>query len=122
MDIDFNDPEIVAMIEARAAEEGCSPEMLRAALETAHNLPRLFDPDPLKNLDGMKEFMNSVPWERVEAARQRMIEADPTKAHWTKQKVLLKLMADQGQREMAMLPVKQRLEILFEKDVDEKNQ
>lgn len=119
MDIDFNDPEIIEFIEARAAEKGCSPESLRAAIEAASNLPRLFDPDPLKNLDGMKEFMNSVPWDRIEMVRQQMIEADPTKANWTKQMVLKKLIADQTQKEMAMLPLKQRLEALFGKDIDE---
>lgn len=115
MDIDFNDPEIAELIKAKAAEKGCSPEELRAAVEAAHNLPPLFDSDPLKNLDGAKEFMSSVPWERIEIARQRMIEADPSKAGWTKQDVLMKLIKDQVRREMDILPKKIWLEKLFKK-------
>lgn len=122
MDIDFNDPEISELIKARAAEEGCNPEELRVAMETAHNLPRLFDPAPLKNLEGVNKFISGVPWNRIETVRQRMIEADPSKASWTKKDVLIKIIADQIQREEDMLPAKKRLEELFEKDVDEKDQ
>lgn len=121
MDIDFNDPAIAELIKAKAAEKGCSPEELRAAVEAAHNLPPLFDSDPLKNLDGVNEFMSSVPWERVEIARQRMIEADPSKANWTKKDVLIKLIKDQVRREMDILPKKIRLEKLFEKNAEDRD-
>ena len=57
-------------------------------------------------------------WERIEIARQQMIEADPSKANWTKQDVLIKLIKDQVQREMNMLPAKKRLEELFEKNTE----
>lgn len=119
MDIDFNDPEILRIIEIRAAQEGCSPEHLKIALEKAHNLPPLFDQDPLKNLDGLKEFFNSVPWNRVEMVRWDMIEKDPSKTHWTTGDVLRQLIADQVEKEVELLPEKERLEKLFETDMEE---
>ena len=114
----FNDPEVAALLQAQAAANGCDSEELKEAVIEMHNMPRWFDPNPIKNIDGFSELIGSVPWDDIEAVRVRMIEEDPSKANLTKEDVFVQILNDQVEREIALLPEKERLEGLFAKAIE----